>query len=530
MRAIGWTLPGAAALVGLLCFILPGLTALTDALRLEDLSPAALSLRQCALLTRTIGLSLCAGALATLLGAGLAAGLTATPAARTATRFVCLLVLLTPPYIFAYASSLLVLPAGIVVAPVLADPWRAWLTTTGRAVLSLAAWTAPVAAFLLAAGWLRSARAAYALAILDASPLAALCRAALPALAPWLAVSTALCTLLALTEYSVCHLCLVQTWNTEVLAAIQAGGPAGRAVLLAWPLVALVLGLIALILPFRSRLLEAMRPRLQPGSDDRLATAARANRVRTLAALAAATLLAAPAAILILSLPDVASLRTSWRTYSGEWLAAARIAGGAMLLALLLTLGADWMRLPRRPFVRPGAGRIASTAFAVWLPAAAVFAALPPALVGDALAACYARTEPLRDSFWIVSLTAVARFAVLPLATGWLSGEAVDGQLADAAACDGADSSAYFLRVRLPLCAGPVAAATLALGLLAAGEVAAAQLVTPPGVRNLAVTALNAIHFGRDEVVIALCVQWLALSALAAGLLPRMARATALNF
>jgi ABC-type spermidine/putrescine transport system permease subunit II len=55
------------------------------------------------------------------------------------------------------------------------------------------------------------------------------------------------------------------------------------------------------------------------------------------------------------------------------------------------------------------------------------------------------------------------------------------------------------------------------VGVLSFTEVAATQLVRPPGVGNLAITLLNAIHFGRNDEVVAMCLYVMLLVIAAAG-------------
>jgi ABC-type Fe3+ transport system permease subunit len=85
------------------------------------------------------------------------------------------------------------------------------------------------------------------------------------------------------------------------------------------------------------------------------------------------------------------------------------------------------------------------------------------------------------------------------------------------AATDGADFARFYLRVHLPARLPAAAAGGLAVGLLAFTEVAATQLVKPAGVKSMATTMLNQIHFGRSDETLAMSLAMMLLAALFAG-------------
>lgn len=495
-------------------FIVPAGAAIVEVVTAADWSQAGLGPRRATLLARGVYIAVAAGLAAQPLGALLAAGLVARKAlVRSAALWVCAVVLLTPPYVYAYAWSLPMLPQGIATATALDSPWPAWLVTQGRAILCLAAWTAPLAAVVLAAGWRSSGQPALRLALLDASPGRALIRPVLPAMGLWLGLSATLCGVLALTEFSVCHLCLVQVWNTEILAEAQLVDRPGQALLLAWPLLAIVAAAGAAWWPARRAALESLRA-LGDWSGAAAATGGWASAGPwwgvTGVALAGALLLA-PWVLLGLGLAEPEALWRAWRTFGRAWRDGAVVAGVAAVMGLALAIGVAFGWSARQAPLRIGARGVAACAV--------LFGLAPPALVGDAFAAAYARAPWITDGPWIVSLVTASRYAFVAIGVVGLALGGIGREQLEAAAIDRADAWKALTRVRLPQVGGPLLAAAGLMFVLSLTEVSASQMVTPPGVDNLAVTLLNMIHFGRDDDVVA-TVLWLlaGVAVLAAGL------------
>ncbi|MGE0481347.1 MAG: hypothetical protein AB7Q17_12835 [Phycisphaerae bacterium] len=494
------------AVVALLSYLCPAAAALTEVFSHRDWSTALLGERRVALLWRGVRVAAQAALVAQVIGALLAATWATRGPGRLAAvaAWVGGVVLLSPPYLYAYAWSLVLLPAGVATGAQFDEAWRHWLVTEARATWCLATWLAPLAAAVLLAGWRRSGVASFSLALLDARPIRAVRAAALPAMRAWVLASLLICTALALTEFSVCHLCLVQTWNTEILAEVQQTPASGRALLLAWPLLALVVLLAGATWPFR-RVLRALPDDLLSG-DDAALRAPHASRSGLLAgaALIAIAIELAPTLVLAAHFRDPAALLRVWSVYPDDWRDGALGAAVTFALALALALAADAARAwadapgPRRAGALP---IVARAALDLLLAFALLAALAPPVLVGDALAAAYAALPWLGDGGLAISLAAVARFGFVPLLMLRSSGAA--RELAELAALDGAGPAVAFWRVRLPRVAPLALGGAALVGLLGFTEVAATQLVRAPGVGSVALTLLNAIHFGRDDVVIA---------------------------
>lgn len=539
--ALAWLLTATTIALAIACFLAPlaiALASLGSDLTSTDVqrptSPRAsglwLSPRQWGLLGRSAAVAAGAAFVAVGLGAALAAGLVCegAPRRRALVRFLCIVTLLTPPYIYAYAWSLPLLPAGIIVAPVLEHAGFAFVATTGRAIWCLGSWLAPLAAFLLAAGWRVAGRPAYRLAVLDARPLRAV-GAALPAMLPYVAIAGVATGALALNEYTVCHLCLVQTWNTEILAEIQSGQGLGRVLVFAWPLLAVVAVVLGAGWMARERLLRLMERAPEVESDGGVSSSdAEARRYgraecprhprvgwRGWVGPVAGVVLAVPVLIFVAWMGDWSALFDAWRTYPREWPDGLRQALLSAVAAVVLGFGvAQLVCVPR--LLLGGWQRLGRGVGAGIVLLAVLFAMSPPALVGDAFVTWLMHLTPLRDSVAAVSMVAAARFAVIPMLAAVVAARAIPEELSAASAADGASHTDYAISVQAPLILPTVLAAGAAAGLLALTEVSATQLVTPPAVRSLALTMLNAIHFGRDDKVIALSLQVVLLVGVAA--------------
>jgi iron(III) transport system permease protein len=475
-------------------------------MRSGDLREAALTPRRLGLLARGVWVALLAAALAQVLGAALAMGLLAGGRGRIAgfCMWVALFVLLTPPYLYAYAWSLPLLPSGISVAAAQSTPWPAWVTQQGRAVGCLAAWLSPLAAILISIGWRTSGAPAYRMALLDAAAPSALFRAAVPVIWPWIAASALATGTLALTEYSVCHLCQVLTWNTEVLAEAQLLQRPGRALLLAWPLVLLCLLLIAALWLLR-RPLGAHREQLahMTGLRGELERAIVRTPAAVVGATVAAIVLFLPWLLLAASVRDFRALAETWRVYPNEWPGGLVYAAAAGVLSLLVALGVDaLLAMPRG--ARGVATDLRRTVGWLIMIAATIGATAPPALVGDAIKAAYADVPAIANDWPIVAVATTARFALIAIVALRAAGSLSDPDLRACAAIDGASAWSYLLRIRWRLCAVTLAAAGVAVAVLSLTEIPATLLVQPRWFHCVAITLLNQIHYGRNDEIIAM--------------------------
>lgn len=486
----------AAALV----YFVPLVAAIGDVVRAPDWSDAALGPRRLSLLWNSILLA-AAGALgAQLLGALLAGGLAARGWAGALARWAALFILLVPPYVYAYAWSLPLLPAGIASFALTQNSAVAHFASFGRAVLCLSCWTAPAAAWILAVGWRQHGRLAYRLALLDSSGVRAVLRAAAPVMLFWFLLSLSITGALGLTEFCIPSLCFVQTWNTEVLDSIQSAGPNGRALLLAWPLIALLLLVGAIWWPWRKVLTLRLRDILSMSdlaTDPGGMTASHTWRSFTPPVLVILLLLT-PFALLIAWLQSPASVwQVKWAMFDTlRWgllwaLLSAVVAIALGLFAAAGVNGSRWLRW---------AG---NAVFVV----AALAALAPPGLVGDSFAAAYLHVPAIYDHGLIVSLVGAARFGLVGILLLRNVAAQQYAELIEMARTDRATVPQRYCYVLLPQLMRPALTAGLIVMTLALGEVAAVQLVAPAGVGSVGVFLLNMIHFGRSDEIIAACLQ-----------------------
>ncbi len=461
--------------------------------------------RQLGLLLRGVVLFVGAGILAQGIGALLAAGLVGRRWWRPLLVVFLLTTLLTPPYVFAYAWSLRLLPEGVLVGDAAAMTWPSWVVREGRAIACLATWLAPLAACVLAIGWQRSARAVVDLAALDAKGVCATLRVGLPVMWPWMALSLLLTMVLASTEFTIPHLCQAYTWNTEILAALQASD--GRAFMLAVPLYVWLLILLVLAYPLRQR----MRALLLVVGELRFDRGRSAGRggPSLFATLSGLAVLALPWLFLVSNLRSSDAFRTSWALYREAWIDSLTAALGTAILAGLVALALDYLRFVAVKRSRVG---VLSAGVAMILTLLAVGAALsPPVLVGEATLLTWQHLPAVRDTSLPIVFVGLARFGVIPIFALYAVRLASGPTLAAMARADGATHTAAYFRVVLASGRLPLAAASGVCGLLTLAEVSAAQLVIPPGVSSLGLTLLNEIHFGRNDDIIAITLHLLAL-------------------
>lgn len=476
-------------------------------------SDAELSVRRLLLLWNGSRISIASGALASILGAGLAAGLAGGSGfLACVSRWTAMTVVFTPPYIYAYWWSLAWTVPGVGDATGVGGSLGEFAATEGRAILCLASWTSPIAALLLAAGWRAVGRRGYEAARLDAGPLAALAWGAAPAMRAWILLSIAFPSLLAFNEDTVCSLCLVPTMNTEVVASLQRLSTPGRGLAMAWPML-IGAGVVALVVWMNRGILPAAlgRARLDPPDLEIGALAGRGARGRGLAALASIAVLLAPGAIAMLSVKSAAAYWTTWVAFANELgdSSAGALLSGALAVGIAMAFDAAWWRRAN------AAVRGVTALLAI---AATLAAVIPAALVGDALAASWCRVAWIGEHWTIVAATTTARFGVIAIAL--ITGERAASELVDCARVDGATPAQAYVRVRLVRLVPTLGASFLIVTMLSLTEVSASCLTRPGGVGSVALRMLNEIHFGRNDEVLAMCLFLALLAGIAAALVP----------
>ena len=111
---------------------------------------------------------------------------------------------------------------------------------------------------------------------------------------------------------------------------------------------------------------------------------------------------------------------------------------------------------------------------------------------------------------------AVLRFFPVSVAVMWPAVRSIPQELLDAAALDGGQRAVWRVAV-WPSLRRSFVLAIAAVGLLSLGEVVATKLVQPPGRRSFAGDLFDAMHYGADATVAAMCLLQIAVMAVVVG-------------
>jgi ABC-type Fe3+ transport system permease subunit len=404
--------------------------------------------------------------------------------------------LLIPPQIYAYAWELASGPHGVLrgALPTVtaAGPWGGSV----RAGLISAGWLWPIVAMIVGAGWRSTGRSVYAMAILDTRPSVAYLRVVLPALRHHLMAGACLVFAVAMIEYAIPHLTLSRVWATEMLLLVDAGAPPRQILGMAGQVMLVVLAVLA----GAAVSLRATADWQVVEVDD---MAERAGRHLGAGRLARAGF--ACVWLMTVGLPVVAmaaSLRrsTAWTEavtlFAREWTVSLAVAAGAGLLSVMLA-AATMMML--RASGRPGLRWASGLCF--------LAAMVPPAALGVGFITVFNQPGPLGTLYdrtpvvWCLSL--VGRYGAVAVLIAWLALGRRSIAAVEQARVDGATSVQVLGYVLLPMLGPTLAAAGLIVMLLSLFEVVVTHLAGPVGYPSLALTLLNHMHYGRDDVVIA---------------------------
>jgi iron(III) transport system permease protein len=311
----------------------------------------------------------------------------------------------------------------------------------------------------------------------------------------------------ALTESSATDVFMVRTFAEEVYFQLV-GNPAGVSAAVAVTLpVWLAAGGFAVLTLGRAAANHM-------GTEIRSAPAARGLSVPAAAVwLGAAVLVGVPVVSLALRAGSVGQLLQVARAHgttlaeSGLW---AAVAG---LLAAALALAACWWS---RDSGRRSVALLVLAAFAWVTPAPLAGLGLNTlvrrlVLLEDAVLGADAVFAPVRSMLydqpsplpgvWV----AVVRFFPVAVVVLWPAVRRVPRELIDAATLDGGRRAVR--RAALwPCVRRSFGAAAAAVGLLALGEVVATKLVQPPGRRTFVGDLFDAMHYGADATVAAMCL------------------------
>jgi len=470
-----------------------------------DTIPSKLALRpaQVELVGRSAGLAASATAIAFVLSLGPAYVMGAGGAGRSVLTALSLVPLLTPPYIHAYAWSLLFARAGGLGEWLYRTGPGRWLQGEPLAVWVLAGWLWPIFALVIATGWRRTGRMLIQPALLDATRWRAMLRIGLPVLRAPIAAAAAVVFVLGLTEFTIPQLNNVMVYAGDLFGQADGlGVRAGAIVWRSWPLVALI-GVAGLVVAAAVRSMRSWGPSepADPGQG-------RAFRAGKLGAFFGAGVIGltvgAPIVVLLCRLQEPGAVVLAAVDFGWHWrdsaLIALAVAAGAVLVALASGDGVAGR------WVLVGAGVLAV------LPAAVVGQSLVESVVDlESIGPLSAPAAAIYDQTPLVQcIGLLGRFAFLAI---FLVRTALHHQptdLVDQARTDGASRLEALALVRWPTAAGAIGTAGLLVGVLALPEVAVSALTRNVRTSWLAMSLYNHMHYGRDDAVIGTCLLMIA--------------------
>ncbi|HOW70599.1 MAG TPA: hypothetical protein PKY77_08365 [Phycisphaerae bacterium] len=456
------------------------------------------------LLTRSVTLSTAASVGALVLGLWPAAVLGSTRRqAWPLALGLTLTPLLVPPQVYAYAWGLLPGVGGVLGSFVPAGPSApaSGLGAAAKAGVISAGWLWPVVALIVAVGWRAAGRSAYALAVLDTTPARAWWFAVLPSLRPYMLAAGCAVFAVTLTDYAIPHFALARVYATELMALVDIAAAPGEVVRMAAQpvMVMAVLGLLV------GRSLQAMRDwHLSEAGEDDLGGGRNAwmgGPGSGLRAAAGASLvwmltLGMPVAAMFLALRRWDVWGEAFSVFSRQWRASLQVAALVAAVSVLIAIATVLLwRASRRHGLQ-------------W-PALAVLvtALMPPAAMGIGLIMVFNRPGAwgyLYDKTLVVwCLGLIGRYSAIVVLVAWLATSRQDMAAVEQARSDGADGTSVLAHVLLPAAWPALLAGGLIVGMLSLFEIVMTQVVGPVGYPSLAVTILNHMHYGRDDMVIA---------------------------
>ena len=320
--------------------------------------------------------------------------------------------------------------------------------------------------------------------------LRSLARVSLPLAAPALLAGGALLFLLSLVDYAIPSLYQVNVYALEIFADFSANNQAGRALILALPLLAATVAAISLA---QSRLRPAA---LDPSWRQRFPSVpprwpfwfAILQRLALLILLVQA----------LVPLGSLIALTGSW----AQFRAALEPAGSEIRFSLGVALLTGLLCLIPAAALARSALRRGRSGWLWWL-AMTVPLAVPAPLVGIGLIAVWNRPVGVGvyGTWMMPVLAALARFTPLAAVIIAASMRRLNPTLIEAARLLESNRWRTWLLVQLPLLApGLLAAAGLVI-CLTLGELGATLLVVPPGQATLTLRIYNFLHYGASDTV-----------------------------
>jgi len=370
-------------------------------------------------------------------------------------------------------------------AMVYAFGWDRLLKGPGalRCVGVWASWAWPLPAFVLGSGWQKLGRRRFESALLSTTPFRAFMHAALPML--WRHALACFLVLVAffLGDYAVPHACGLLVYATELLLAAEASPHPRAALLAALPVALTIVGLLIV-----AGLIFRRFP--NPDETDDSDVPARVGGFGWVAPIIALVCVVVPLVGLMRSVPLVTSVEETVRMYGTEILESLGVAllGGVaavgMGAALAVIPGVRWIALG-------------------W---ALIWAAIPGALVGQAIIFAYLQIPAVYDHWVILVLGYVARFGWVGIAAAFLARHSAGEAQLDAARSDGASVVTASWRVGLAGNLPTLACAVFVIAALSLSEVATTALVRVPAVNPVSLIMIEKFHRFEDGIMIGICL------------------------
>lgn len=411
--------------------------------------------------------------------------------------------LLVPPQVYAYAWGLLPGIGGVLGSFVPAGPSAptSGLGAAAKAGAISAGWLWPVVTLIVAVGWRAAGRSAYALAVLDTTPARAWWFAVLPSLRPYMLAAGCIVFAVTLTEYAIPHFALARVYATELMALVDIAAAPAEIVRMAAQPVAVMIALGLLV----GWSLRAMRDWqfLGTGEDELgngrsiwIGGPGAGFRAAVGAGVVWMLSLGLPVAAMLIALHRWNVWGEAFSVFGRQWRASLQVsvlvAAASVLIAIATVL---WWRASGWRWLKwPGA-----TVFATAL--------APPAALGVGLILVFNRPGGLGYLYdktltvWCLGL--IGRYAAIAVLVTWLATSRRDMAAIEQARNDGAGSMEVLAHILLPAVWPALLAGGLIVGMLSLFEIVMTQVVGPVGYPSPAVTILNHMHYGRDDVVIA---------------------------
>lgn len=450
---------------------------------------------------RSVGLAVVVAAGAVLAGWGPACVLARARARRAWLLWAVMVPLVLPRYVTYYAWSLLLSPTTGLGRYVSSHPDLAQATHMVLATLTLIFWSWPLAALLLGRGQAALTPQVLAMAELDAGSWRRFFHVERALMVRPALLAFLVCFVLALSEFSTFHLAGVETLGTQLAVIYELTGSDLAVVRAAWPSMVLA-AIVALCLArwFRASLL-----RQAPGAVGGGAAPPWARW--SLGVLLGASVLA-PLGLLLANMMGTEPLRRFMSLHFDDLLYSFLIAA----ITALLSYGVAW-----------GAMACLGHRWLCWPVWTLIFGVM--FLPGSILAAALLRllaftpvTEMLKETWIVVALGQVPRFAGVALICLCLAHTGRRAQLCEMAALDGAGPRQTWRHITFPLGWRCFAGAFLVVVALSVTELSATMVLLPAGVPSFAQRLLNQMHYARDQQVIASSLLLVAAFSLVAGL------------